>query len=83
MSLSLDQIIGLTQLGFIVIGGIYALYLLRQSNRDKRNQLVLDVLDRFYEDDEIRMILYTVDHGLDTEEIRFNGRLGEASRQDH
>lgn len=63
------------QLLFIINGGIYALYLLRQSNQDKRNKLVLEILDRFFGDSDVKTILYSVDQGRDIEQIRFGGSL--------
>jgi len=64
----------LIQLIFTLLGGGYALYLLYQSNKEKRNQLVLEIYNRLYQDLDIRKIIYTVDSG-DSSEIRFQGKL--------
>lgn len=70
-----DNLTNWLQLLFIATGGLYALYLLRQSVREKRNKMILDILDRFFGDLEIKKILYSVDQGLDTNEIKFGGKL--------
>lgn len=75
MTLALDSLTDWIQLGFTVLGGLYALYLLRQSNKEKRNQFVLDILNRLYNDNEIRMIIYSVDSGQNLDEIRYQGKL--------
>lgn len=63
------------QLIFMLFAGIWAIYLLNKSNREKRNKLLLDILDRFMGDKDIKLILYSVDCGHDIEEIRFGGTL--------
>lgn len=63
------------QIILTVIGGIYALWLLRQSNREKRNLYVAEIMNKFYDDTEIRTIIYAVDSGRNIEEIRFTGVL--------
>jgi len=64
----------LIQLIFTIAGGGYALFLFYQSNKEKRNQLVLDIYNGIYNDEDIRKILYTVD-SKDSSEIRFQGEL--------
>jgi hypothetical protein len=75
MEITKNNVTDWIQLLFIVFGGLYALYLLRQSNRDKRNKFVLDIIDRFFDDNEIKTILYSVDQGRDIDEIKFGGKL--------
>ena len=74
MNLGQDSLTDWIQLGFAVLAGIYALYLFRQSNREKRNQYVSDILNRFYNDTEIRTIIYAVDSGRNVNEIKFGGQ---------
>lgn len=63
------------QIILTVIAGIYALWILRQSSREKRNLYVAEIMNKFYDDTEIRTIIYAVDSGRYLEEIRFAGKL--------
>jgi hypothetical protein len=74
MCISSDDWKYIIQLTFTVLGGGYALFLFYQSNKEKRNQLVLDIYNGIYNDEDIRKLLYTVDSG-DTSEIKFQGEL--------
>ena len=73
MILAQDSLTDWIQLVFTIFGGLYALYLLRQSHKDRRNQYVVEILNRLYNDKEIRTIIYTVDSGRNVNEIRFGG----------
>lgn len=75
MTLAPDSLTDWLQLAFTILGGLYALYLLRQSHKDKRNQYVIEILNRLYNDKEIRTIIYSVDSGRNVNEIRFGGQL--------
>lgn len=75
MTFAQDSLTNWIQLGFTVIAGLYALYLFRQSNKEKRNQFVLDILNRLYNDQEIRTIIYSVDSGQNLNEIKYQGNL--------
>jgi hypothetical protein len=75
MKLAPDSLTNWIQLTFTLVGGIYALYLLRQSHKDKRNQYVVEILNRLYNDKEIRAIIYCVDSGRNVNEIRYGGEL--------
>jgi hypothetical protein len=63
------------QIVLTIVGGIYVLWLLRQSNKEKRNLYVAEIMNKFYDDIEIRTIIYAVDSGRDIEEIKFTGKL--------
>jgi hypothetical protein len=63
------------QLFFVAIGGLYALLLLKKSNKKQRNKILLDMIDRIYSDNEIKKLLYSIDQGKDEEEICFGGKL--------
>lgn len=75
MELEKDSLTDWIQLIFSLIGGLYALYLFQRSIRDKRNQYVQEVLNGIYNDLEVRKVLYSVDTGTETDEIRFGGQL--------
>ena len=75
MDLAKDSLTDWMHLAFTVLGGFYALYLLWKSNKEKKNRYILDILDRLYNDIEIRTIIYAVDSGKDVEEIKFGGKL--------
>jgi hypothetical protein len=75
MKFAPDSLTNWIQLAFTVIAGVYALYLFRQSNLEKRNQFVLDILNRLYNDLEIREIIYAVDSGTNLDEIKYGGDL--------
>ena len=75
MNFTDSSITDIIQMVFALIGGMYALFLLRQSNKEKRNQLMVDIYNGFYGDEEIRRILYAVDTGQGVNEIRFQGKL--------
>jgi hypothetical protein len=75
MTLDKDSLTDWIQLTFTILGGLFALYLLRQSNKDKRNQFVLQVINQLYNDNEVRAIIYSVDTGRNVAEIRFGGNL--------
>jgi hypothetical protein len=75
MNFAQDSLTDWLQLIFTILGGLYALYLLRQSHKDKRNQYVIEILNRLYNDKEIRTIIYSVDSGRNVNEIRFGGQL--------
>src|SRR5689334_17247333 len=75
MDFAKDSLTNWTQLGFTVIAGLYALYLLRKSSKEKRNQYVVEILNRLYNDREIRTIIYAVDSGENIQEIRYLGNL--------
>ena len=70
-----DALTAWIQLGFTMVGGIYALYLLKQSHKDRKNQYVADILNQLYNDIEVRKIIYSVDSGQNVNEIRFRGAL--------
>ncbi len=53
--------ISLAQLVVSLGGGAYALYLFKQSNREKSNTFTTLIYDRFYNDNEIRTLLYSLD----------------------
>ncbi len=63
------------QLTFAVVGGIYALFLFRKANRERRTERVHGVLKSIYEDADISRILYAVDTNKETAEIRHLGKL--------
>jgi hypothetical protein len=63
------------QIILTVTGGIYALWLFRQSNKEKRNLYVAEIMNKFYDDIEIRTVIYAVDSGRDSDEIKFTGKL--------
>lgn len=73
--LTSDSLTDWLQVALTFFGGLYAIYLLRQSNRERRNQYVGEMMNRFYDDVEIRTVIYAVDSGRDVHEIRFKGRL--------
>lgn len=75
MCFAQDTLTSWIQLGFTFIAGIYALMLLKQSNKDKKTQFINDIFKQFYNDDEIKKLLYAVDSGNDDEEIKFGGKL--------
>jgi hypothetical protein len=75
MTISPDSLTDWIHLFFAVIAGVYALYLYRQSRREKRNQFILDLLDRIHNDDEVRKIIYSVDRGEHLHEIKHRGQL--------
>jgi hypothetical protein len=70
-----DSLTDWIQLGLTILGGVYGLWLFRQSNQEKRNQYVAEIMNRFYDDKEIRTIVYAVDSGRDVCEIKFQGKL--------
>ena len=63
------------QLIFAICAGIYALYLFRESNKEKRNAFVLEILNKLYNDSEIRTLIYSVDTNTNVDEIRYRGAL--------
>lgn len=63
------------QLVFAVVAGCYALYLFRQSRREKRNQFILEILNKIHNDEEVRTIIYEIDRGKDLSGIRYKGSL--------
>ena len=75
MNLAQDSLTDWIQLGFTVLAGLYALYLMRQSSKDKRNHYVADILNSLYNDNEMRTIIYSIDSGRNINEIRFGGQL--------
>jgi len=75
MSLEQDSLTDWIQLCLTILGGLYALWLFRQSNQEKRNLYVADIMNRFYDDVEIRTIVYAGDSGRDVHEIKFQGKL--------
>lgn len=75
MNFSQDSLTNWIQLGFTVIAGFYALILFQQTRREKRNQFILDILNRIHNDNEVRTIIYKVDRKEDLNEIRYLGRL--------
>lgn len=75
MKLTQDSLTDWIQLAFTILAGLYALLLLRQSNKEKRRKYIADILDRFYNDYEMRTIIYAIDGGRNINEIRFGGQL--------
>lgn len=65
----------LAQLIFTVLGGIYALFLFKRSNQEKKNELLLSIFDKFYNDKEINKILYILDKEDNPKGIEFGGEL--------
>jgi hypothetical protein len=75
MEFEKDSITDWLQLAFTFFGGLYGLFLLNQSNKDKKAQFINDVLNRLYNDAEVRAILYSVDSGKNVKEIKYLGEL--------
>ena len=75
MNLAQDSLTDWIQILFTMTAGIFALFLFKQSNKEKRNKYVADILNRFYSDNEIRTIIYSVDSGKNIKEIKFGGQL--------
>ncbi len=75
MNLADSSITDIIQTVFALAGGIYGLYLFKQSIREKRNQVLIEIFNRLYCDNEIRKIIYAVDTGKDVSEIKFQGKL--------
>jgi hypothetical protein len=68
--------VDIAQLIFTVLGGVYALVLFHKTNIEKKNIFIIAIYDRFYNDTEIRKILYVVDkEEREMEKIKYNGRL--------
>jgi hypothetical protein len=63
------------QLIFTIFGGCYAIYLLRQNNKEKKKQFLLELFNNFYGDKEIREVIYYVDSGPSDKSIKFKGSL--------
>lgn len=63
------------QIGFGLIAASYALFLLRQSNREKRKQFILELYHHFYGDQEIRDVIYYVDGVEPDGRIKYQGQL--------
>ena len=75
MNLAQDSLTDWIQILFTITAGIFALRLFQQSNKEKRNKYVADILNKFYGDNDIRKIIYSVDSGKNTKEIKFGGQL--------
>ncbi len=75
MELDKSSLTDWIQLIFAICAGIYALYLFRESNKEKRNSFVLEILNRLYNDAEIRLIIYSVDTHNNIDQIKFQGTL--------
>lgn len=75
MNLAQDSLTDWIQILFTTTAGIFALFLFRQSNKEKRNKYVSDILNKFYGDTDIRTIIYSVDSGKNTKEIKFGGQF--------
>lgn len=75
MNFAQDSLTDWIQISFTVTAGLFALFLFRQSNKEKRNKYVYDILNRFYSDNEVRIIIYSVDSGQNVQEIKFMGKL--------
>lgn len=71
LSLTLD----LAQLLFTIVGVISGVILFIKSNKEKKNIFIIGIYDRFYNDTDIRKILYYVDKDLKENKIRYNGEL--------
>lgn len=67
--------IDIAQLIFTIVGGIYALVLFKQSYIEKKNQFLIDIYDKFYNNKEINEILYSIDKEKQLGEIRYGGKL--------
>ena len=74
MNLETPSWIDIIQIIFTLFGGGYALFLFYQSNKEKRNKLVIDIYNQVYQDEDIRKIIYTVDSG-DSSKIKYLGEL--------
>lgn len=75
LSLSPDSLTDWIQLMFTITAGLYALYLLKQSNKDKKAKFINEIYRRFYDDTEIRMVLYSIDSGKNQNEIGFGKKM--------
>jgi hypothetical protein len=65
--LSVTDITALIQILLTVIGGGYALFLLSRNNNEKRQNYILHIFDKLYNDEDILQVLYAVDknYGLE------------------
>lgn len=70
-----DSLTDWIQLIFEMIAGIYALILYRQSQKENRNKFILEILNRIYNDDDVRTIIYAVDRGENVNGIVHLGQL--------
>jgi hypothetical protein len=68
-SLTLD----LAQLLFTIIGVVSGITLFIQSNIEKKNTFILSIYDRFYNDVDIKKILYYVDRDEHLDKIKYLG----------
>lgn len=74
-----EKTIGLVQLLCTLVGGMFALYLFWQSNREKRQSFVVTLYDKLYNDPEIRSLLYALDKEQDLAEINPRKKLEQAA----
>ena len=75
MELEKDSITNWLLVIFNFVAGVFALYLFKKSNNEKKKKYIFDILGILYNDHEIRSIIYSVDSGINTNEIRFQGAL--------
>jgi hypothetical protein len=77
--MSPETTISLIQLICTIFGGLFALFLFWQSNREKRQSFVATLYDKLYNDAEIRALLYALDKEKGLEEIKPNKALEQAA----
>jgi hypothetical protein len=73
--MNINLTLDFAQLFFTICGGISALFLFYKSNQEKKNQLLLNIFDKFYNDKEINKVLYSLDKEENLDGIKYGGKL--------
>lgn len=65
-----DGLISSLQLLATCLGGLFAVLLLRQSNKEKKLSFISNIFERLYDDESIVKVLYAADKDEGLEEIK-------------